>query len=85
MKTYTRTKSRRTTVDCLACGEDVYVGQNPIIGRIIICHGCNSRFEIIDVEPVMVDWPGSEDDDVGRKTSVKPPGFCTGVAISCVC
>ena len=50
------------TAECLYCGEDVYVGRNPQVGNFITCDGCDSQFEIIDLEPIMVDWPYYEDD-----------------------
>ena len=56
-----KTISKKGTVECLACEEDVYVGLNPRIGNYIICSSCDSEFQIIDLKPVMIDWPYEDD------------------------
>ena len=61
MKQKTKTRYKRITADCLACGDDVYVGQNPKIGSYVICNSCDSEFQIIDLEPVLIDWPDEDD------------------------
>ena len=56
-----KTISKKATVECLACDEDVYVGHNPKIGNYVICNSCDSEFQIIDLKPVMIDWPDDDD------------------------
>jgi transcription elongation factor Elf1 len=56
-RTKTKTKTKKMTADCLYCGEDVYVGRDPQIGNFVSCDSCDSQFEVIDLEPIMVDWP----------------------------
>ena len=56
-------KSKKIMVECLNCNEDIYVGNNPRVGNFITCKRCDSVFEIIELDPVMVDWPYSDDDD----------------------
>jgi hypothetical protein len=68
MKPKIKTRSKNVTVECLACKDDVYVGQNPKIGNYVFCHSCDAEFQIIDLEPVMIDWPdynGFSDEDEG--------------------
>lgn len=64
MNQRTKTKTKKMIAECLYCGEDVYVGRNPQVGNFVTCDGCDSQFEIIDLEPVMVDWPYYEYDYV---------------------
>jgi hypothetical protein len=58
----TKTKKKRTVV-CLLCGEDIYIGHNPHIGSRIICDRCDTQFEIVDLDPVLVDWLYHDDFD----------------------
>jgi hypothetical protein len=39
------------------------VGVNPTIGKFITCKNCESVYEIINIDPVMIDWPYYDDDD----------------------
>lgn len=63
MKSHTRVKPKKTTVECLLCDEDIYVGNNPNLGKFITCKSCESVFEIINTDPVMIDWPYDDDDE----------------------
>ena len=54
---------KRKTVVCHSCGEDIYVGQHPKIGNFVTCRKCCSQFEIIDLDPVLVDWPYYDDEE----------------------
>ena len=51
------TKSMKAVVECLYCGEDIQIYTNPKSGSFVTCNKCSSQFEIIDIEPVMIDWP----------------------------
>jgi hypothetical protein len=62
MKHHIKTKPKKLIIECLACSEEIYVGHNPIIGNIITCGSCDTMFEIIDLEPVLIDWPYFDDD-----------------------
>ena len=62
MKQNDKMRPQKETVECLACDEDVYVGRNPKVGNFVTCHNCYETFQIIDVEPVLIDWPYDEDD-----------------------
>jgi hypothetical protein len=55
-----KTISKKVTVACLACEDDVYIGRNPKIGNYVICNSCDSEFQIIDLEPIMIDWPDED-------------------------
>lgn len=56
-----KTISKKMRVKCLACEDDIYVGNNPKIGGYVICHGCDAAFQITDLDPVMIDWPDDGD------------------------
>ena len=62
MKHNQKEHSKKETVECLACDEDVYVGRNPKVGHFVTCHNCDATFQIIDIDPVLIDWPYDEDD-----------------------
>lgn len=63
MKYQTNSKPKRMIVECLSCGEGIYVGRNPKVGSFITCHSCDALLEIIDIEPIMIDWPYYDDDE----------------------
>ena len=61
MKQVTKTRPKKVTVECLVCNDDVYVGQNPKVGSYVTCNGCDAEFQIVDLEPVLIDWPEFDD------------------------
>lgn len=48
-------------VECLACEDNVFVGRNPIFGSYVTCNSCDAEFQIIDLNPVLIDWPENDD------------------------
>ena len=69
VKTHIKSKPKKMTVECLSCGEDIYIGRTPKIGNYITCDNGSCQIEIIDfepidLEPVMVDQPDQKDDRV---------------------
>lgn len=63
MKPRMRIKPEKSTVECLLCNEVIYVGNNPILGKFITCKSCEMVFEIINTDPVMIDWPYYDDEE----------------------
>ena len=63
MKLKIRVKPKKTVVECLLCDKDIYVGNYPNLGKFITCKSCESVFEIINIDPVMIDWPYDDDDE----------------------
>ena len=61
MKNKTRTRSKKVMVECLACEDDVYIDRNPKIGSYVICSNCDAAFQIIGIEPILIDWPDDDD------------------------
>jgi lysine biosynthesis protein LysW len=44
------------TTFCLDCEKEVELGSNPTIGSRVICPRCGVVMEIINVEPLELDW-----------------------------
>ena len=63
MKHHEKMRPKNANVECLACDEEVYVGRNPKVGHFVTCHHCDETFQIIEIDPVLIDWPYEEDDD----------------------
>jgi hypothetical protein len=61
MKNNTNTHAKKQIVECLACVEDIYVGRDPKIGGYIYCKSCDAEFMIIDIDPILIDWPDEDD------------------------
>jgi lysine biosynthesis protein LysW len=40
---------------CLECDEHIELDDETDVDDIVICPACNSRFEVIDLDPVMID------------------------------
>ena len=61
-------KTKKLTVECLSCSQDITVGRSPKVGNFLTCDSCDSQFQIIAVEPVRVDWSSydeySDDEDL---------------------
>lgn len=62
MKHKYRTKPQKLTVECLNCSEDIYIADKAKVGSFVTCNSCESLFEIIDLDPLMIDWYFYDDD-----------------------
>ena len=62
MKHQNKIINKERTVDCLYCKGEIYVRRNLKIGSYIKCISCDSRFEIVNLSPVMIDYPYFNDD-----------------------
>ena len=49
--------------ECPQCEKDVSVGSHPSIGKIVHCDGCGAELEIVQLDPIELDWPLIDDDD----------------------
>lgn len=56
-----KTMTKKLKVECLACDDDIYIGQNPKIGFYVTCNSCDAEFQITDLKPVLIDWPDEDD------------------------
>ena len=56
----------KTMAECPSCGVMVFFEMRPKLGQFIDCPSCNEFLEVIDLDPVLLDWPveeGDYDDD----------------------
>lgn len=54
-------KSTKNTVACISCDAYINVGAHPEIGQLLVCNQCDAELEIIDLDPLTLDWPMYED------------------------
>lgn len=47
---------------CLGCDEDIRFPGRPRLGQAVTCHRCGARLEIVDVNPLELDWSSQSDD-----------------------
>ncbi len=58
----TRAREEKQVLECLFCSEEINIKGNPKIGVMVECSNCESLFEIVEVNPVSIDWPYYGDD-----------------------
>jgi lysine biosynthesis protein LysW len=49
------------TAICPSCGEDVKITGQPKIGQEVICPHCEDYLEVIEVDPVELNWSLDEE------------------------
>ena len=50
---------------CPACGDDIKL-PNPLkVGKSVTCPYCEAELEVIDLDPVELDWAYYDDDEEG--------------------
>ena len=56
----------KTIAECPSCGVDILFEMQLKLGQFIDCPSCDEFLEVIDLDPVLLDWPiegGDYDDD----------------------
>ncbi len=48
---------------CPSCDEDIYLPRAPRLGTFVACPNCGVRLEVVDENPVELDWPMDEDEE----------------------
>ena len=48
---------------CPACDEAITLQGNPKVGQRLRCPSCDTEIEVIDVNPVELDWAYEDEDD----------------------
>ncbi|MFP4395955.1 MAG: hypothetical protein ACLFTI_11885 [Anaerolineales bacterium] len=48
---------------CPACDEAITIQGNPKVGQRLRCPSCDTEIEVIDVNPVELDWAYEDEDD----------------------
>ena len=51
----------KVSAECPSCGEMVFFTKRPEIGEYVECKYCEEALEVIDLEPVLLDFPLEED------------------------
>jgi len=41
---------------CPSCGENISIGDHPQIGQYLLCPICDEKVEIINLNPIVLDW-----------------------------
>ena len=57
------TRVQVVTARCPDCGERIRLQGRIHIGRPVICSNCDAELEVIETEPVELDWIDDDDDD----------------------
>ncbi len=47
---------------CPSCGEDIKLSGRPTLGQRVRCPHCDADLEVIDLEPLELDWVDYEED-----------------------
>jgi len=50
------------SAECPQCGNNVQVGSQPTIGKLVKCKECGSELEVVWLDPVELDWPLDEEE-----------------------
>ncbi|MBC7238048.1 MAG: lysine biosynthesis protein LysW, partial [Chloroflexi bacterium] len=48
---------------CPDCDEEVFFSTKPKLGQIVYCPSCDARLEVVEVDPLELDWALGEDDE----------------------
>ena len=51
---------------CIACNRSINLGRKPRLWTFVKCKSCRIDFEIICLDPPILDWPLDEDPDGSR-------------------
>ncbi len=51
------------TAFCPACDEEVKLSGKPKIGQTLTCPHCGEELQVIEVDPVELDWAYYDEDD----------------------
>lgn len=47
----------KIAAECPSCGENVVFDIKPQLGQVIICRYCGEELEVIDLTPILLDFP----------------------------
>jgi lysine biosynthesis protein LysW len=57
------TKTQVAIAGCPDCGEKIRLQGRIYVGKEVICPDCDAVLEVIDTEPVELDWAFDDEDD----------------------
>ena len=47
--------------ECLDCDAPIRLATAPWVGMRVVCGACNAEFEVVEVDPLELDWPPDGD------------------------
>ncbi len=48
---------------CPECDEDIRISGTPKLGKVVICPQCGTRLEVVELDPLELDWAFDEPED----------------------
>lgn len=48
---------------CPGCDQNIYLRHNPKLGDIVYCDNCEADLEVVNLNPIELDWPWEEEED----------------------
>ena len=57
------TAPKRAVADCPDCGERITIKGPIVLGRKIVCPHCDAELEIVETDPIELDWAFEESED----------------------
>ena len=52
-----------TLVECISCETEIEFSAQPKMGVLVTCPECESKLEVVWLDPVELDWPFDDDED----------------------
>ena len=53
---------KMNTAECPQCGNEVNLGIQPKLGKLVTCKECGAELEVVWLDPLELDWPLDEDE-----------------------
>jgi alpha-aminoadipate carrier protein LysW len=47
---------------CPGCDQNIFLRRNPKLGDIVYCDNCEADLEVVNINPIELDWPWEEDE-----------------------
>ncbi|MDX1417231.1 MAG: hypothetical protein R3293_23695 [Candidatus Promineifilaceae bacterium] len=51
-----RRNRKSITARCVECESRVFFNRTPELGMVVTCHECGTKLEVIDHDPIELDW-----------------------------
>lgn len=52
---------------CPECDEDIHIPGRPRVGYKVACHRCAAQLQVVDLEPLELDWALDDDELEGEE------------------
>lgn len=63
-------KSKSARAECPSCFNNVNIGRQPGIGKIVVCPSCKTELEVVWLSPIELDFPYEEVDDLSETDDI---------------